>query len=140
MTYFKMTKLMYLIDLFGLERFGHPIASNLYLRQIDGPWPPDLDKELKAMQNFEVRRFFTRRISMIAPGPSRRFEVKLNNDILDVISTVIKTYGAMSNIEIKIATYRTEPMRFILKEESKGKKMLNKPVLYKDKTALELYG
>jgi uracil-DNA glycosylase family 4 len=138
MTYFKMTKLMYLVDLFSLERFGHPVASNLYLRQVDGPWPPDLDKELEAMQSHEVRRFFTRRIPMVAPGPSPRFEVQLDNDILEVISEVIRTYGAMSNTEIKIAVYRTEPMRFILQEESKGKKMVNKPVLYKDKTAREL--
>ena len=138
MTYFKMTKLIYLVDLFSLERFGHTVASNIYLRQVDGPWPPELDKELEAMQSHEVRRFFTRRIPMVAPGPSPRFEVQLGNDILEVISEVFRTYGAMSNAEIKIAVYRTEPMRFILQEESKGKKMMNKPVLYKDKTAREL--
>jgi len=138
MTYFKMTKLMYLVDLCSLERFGHPVASNIYLRQVDGPWPPDLDKELEAMQSHEVRRFFTRWIPMVAPGPSPRFEVQLDNDILEVISEVFRTYGAMSNAEIKIAVYRTEPMRFILQEESKGKKMVNKLVLYKDKTAREL--
>jgi uracil-DNA glycosylase family 4 len=138
MTYFKMTKLMYLVDLCSLERFGHPVASNIYLRQVDGPWPPDLDKELETMQSHEVRRFFKRRIPMVAPGPSPRFEVQLDNDILEVISDVFRTYGAMSNAEIKIAVYRTEPMRFILQEESKGKKMVNKPVLYKDKTAREL--
>ena len=138
MTYFKMTKLLYLVDLFSLERFGHTVASNIYLRQVDGPWPPELDKELEAMRSYEVRRFITRRIPMVAPGPSPRFEVQLDNNILEVISEVFRTYGAMSNAEIKIAVYRTAPMRFILQEESKGKKMVNKPVLYKDKTAREL--
>ena len=138
MTYFKMTKLMYLIDLSCLERFGHSVASTLYLRQVDGPWPPDLDKELEAMKNYEVRRYFVGRIPMIAPGPSPRFEVYLENDILDIISKVFKIYGTMSNSEIKIATYRTEPMRFILKEEKLGKKMIHKPVIYNNKTAREL--
>ncbi len=138
MTYFKMTKLMYFIDLFCVQRFGHTIASNVYLRQVDGPWPPDLDKALTAMQGYEVRRFFNRRIPIVSLGPSPRFEIQLTNDVLDVISDVVKNYGAMSNSEIKNAVYHTDPMKFILREERKGKKMLNKPVLYKNKTAPQL--
>ena len=138
MTYFKMTKLMYMIDLVCLEKFGHTVASPIYLRQVEGPWPPDLDKALEAMQGHEVRRFFTRRIPMVAPGPSPRFEVLLDDEILEIVSDVFHTYGSMSNAEIKTAVYRTGPMRFILQEENKGKKMVNKPVLYKDKTAKEL--
>jgi len=138
MTYFKMTKLMYLIDLFSIKRFGHSLASNIYLRQVDGPWPPDLDKQLETMQNYEVRRFFIGRIPMVAPGPSPRFKVELDDDILELVTEVFRTYGAMSNRDIKIAVYRTDPMRFILQEESKGYKMLNKPVLYKGKIAREL--
>ncbi len=138
MTYFKMTKLMYMIDLLCLEKFGHTVASPIYLRQVEGPWPPNLDKELEAMQGHEVRRFFARRIPMVAPGPSPRFGVLLDNDILEIVSDVFHAYGSMSNAEIKTAVYRTGPMRFILQEEDKGKKMVNKPVLYKDKTAKEL--
>lgn len=138
MTYFKMTKLMYMIDLACLEKLGHTVASPIYLRQVEGPWPPDLDKDLDAMQGHEVRRFFARRIPMVAPGPSSRFEILLDDDILEIVSDVFHTYGSMSNAEIKTAVYRTEPMRFILGEEKKGKKMVNKPVLYKDKTAREI--
>jgi len=140
MTYFKITKLMYLVDLFSLKRFGRTVASNIYLRQVEGPWPPDLDEALEAMQGYEVRRFFARRIPMVAPGPSPRSDVLLDDDILEIVSEVFRTYGAMSNAGIKTAVYRTAPMRFILQEERKGKKMANKPVLYKDKTAQELAG
>jgi uracil-DNA glycosylase family 4 len=138
MTYFKMTKLMYLVDLFSLEKLGHMVASDIYLRQTEGPWPPDLDKTLQAMQGHEVLRSFARRIPVVALGPSPRFQVQLDDDVLGVISDVYDTYGYMSNAEIKIAVYRTDPMRFVLEEESKGKKMVNNPVLYKDKTAREL--
>lgn len=138
MTYFKMNKLMYLIDLFSLQKFGHTVASDIYLRQVEGPWPPHLDKALKAMHGYEVIRAFARRIPMIAPGPSPRFDVQLDDQVFGVISDVFRTYGSMSNAEIKIAVYRTDPMKFILREENEGKKMLNKPVLYKDKSALDL--
>ena len=138
MTYFKMTKLMYLIDLFSLEKLGYTVASNIYLRQVEGPWPPDLDKALEAMQGHEVRRFFARRIPVVAPGPSPRFEIQLDDDILEIVSNVFRIYGSMNNAEIKTAVYRTEPMRFILQEENRGKNMVNKPVLYRDKTARDL--
>jgi len=138
MTYFKLTKLIYLIDLACLEKFGHTVASPIYLRQVDGPWPPDLDKALEAMKGYEVRRFFSRQIPMVGPGPSPRFKILLEDDILEIISDIFQTYGSMSNAEIKTAVYRTRPMRFILGEEKKGKKMINKPVIYKDKTAKQL--
>lgn len=138
MTYFKMTKLLYFIDLLSIQRFGRTVASDIYLRQVEGPWPPTVDKSLDAMQGHEVRRFFIRRIPMVAPGPSPRFEVQLDGKVVELISEVYRTYGAMSNADIKTAVYRTDPMRFILQEEAKGKKMVNKPVLYKDKTAKEL--
>ena len=115
MTYFKMTKLMYLVDLFALEKLGHMVASNIYLRQVEGPWPPDLDKTLQAMQGHEVLRSFARRIPVVGLGPSPRFEVQLDDDILGVISDVFRIYGSMSNAEIKTAVYRTDPMQFVLR-------------------------
>ncbi len=140
MTYFKMTKLMYLIDFFALQKFGHTIASDIYLRQVEGPWLPNLDKALSMMQGYEVRRFFVHKVPIVTLGPSPRFKVQLDNDILEMVVEVFRTYGSLSNSEIKTAVYHTAPMRFILQEESKGKDMRNKPVLYKNKTAEELSG
>lgn len=134
MTYFKMTKLMYLIDFFSIEKFGQTVASNIYLRQTDGPWPPELNKELDAMEGHEIRRYYVRNIPMVALGPSQRFEIQLSNEILEIISDVYKKYGLLNNTEIKTAVYRTDPMKYILEEENKGKKMLNIPVLYKNRT------
>jgi uracil-DNA glycosylase family 4 len=138
MTYFKMTKLMYLIDLFSIERFGHTVASSIYLRQTEGPWPPELNKELDIMQGYEIRRFFIRSIPMVALGPSPRFKIQLNNEIIEIISDAYRKYGSLSNAEIKTAVYRTDPMQFILGEEKKGMNMVNKPVIYNNKTAREL--
>lgn len=138
MTYFKMTKLMYFVDLLAIQRLGCPVGSTVYLRQVDGPWPPELDKALEAMNGHEVRRFFVRRMPMVAPGPSPRFDIHLDDDIMELVAEVHRTYGAMSNAAIKTAVYRSAPMQFILAEEKKGKKMVNKPVLYKGKTAREL--
>jgi uncharacterized phage-associated protein len=134
MTYFKLTKLMYFVDHCCMQRFGHALASNIYLRQVDGPWPPKLNEALKAMEHYEVRRSFVRGIPTVAIGPSPRFDVQLDDNSLEVISEVFRIYGSMSNREIKAAVCRTDPMQIILQEEMKGKKMINKPVLYNDES------
>lgn len=138
MTYFKMTKLMYLVDLFALERLGHTVASDIYLRQVDGPWPPDLDKALTSMQGYEARRSVAHMVPVVAPGPASRFQIELNDNVVGIIAEVYRRYGSMNNAAIKAAVYRTDPMRFILRCERQGTKMLNKPVLYKGKTAQDL--
>lgn len=138
MTYFKLTKLMYLVDLLALKRLGRTVGSEVYLRQVDGPWPPTLDKALRAMEGFEIRRYFAHRIPMIDIGPSPRSEIDLEDDILEIVAEISDKYREMSNSAIKTVVYRTEPMRFILKEEDRGKDMRNKPVLYKDKTIADL--
>jgi len=138
MTYFKMTKLMYWVDLLSIKRLGYATGCPIYLRQVDGPWPPELDRALEAMKGHEVRRFFVRRMPMVAPGPSPRSEIHLDDSVLEIVSEVYRTYGSMSNAQIKTAVYRSAPMQFILEEEKVGKNMINKPVLYKNRTAREL--
>ncbi len=139
-TYFKLTKMLYLVDLLAVRRMGKMVASEIYIRQVDGPWPPRLDKALSAMQGYEVHRYFARRIPMVAPGPSPRSKVQLEDNILEIVADIYDKYGQFNNSRIKTAVYRTEPMRSIMKEENRGKDMRNKPVLYKDKTASSTEG
>ena len=129
---------MYFVDFLAFQRIGNTVGSEVYLRQVDGPWPPKLDDELRAMEGYEIRRYFSRRIPMIDIGPSPRSEIHLDDNILEIVLEISDRYGRMNNSAIKTAVYRTGPMRFILKEEEKGKDMRNKAVLYKDKTAADL--
>jgi uracil-DNA glycosylase family 4 len=136
MTYFKLTKLLYLVDLFAQRKLGHTVASEIYLRQAEGPWPPALNDALTAMNGYEVRRL-SGRVPVVAPGPSPRATVQLDDDILEIVGEVFGKYGGLSNSQIKTTVYGTEPMRCILREENKGKDMRNKPVLYRDRTAVD---
>jgi len=138
MSFFKLTKLMYLIDLSAIRKLGHMVAGDVYLRQVDGPWLPKLRDALSAMQGYEVRQSFTRKIPMVAPGPSPRSRIELDDDILEIVAEVFRTYGSLGSSQIKTAVYRTGPMRFILQQERKGRDMRNKPVLYKNKAAPDL--
>ena len=134
MTFFKLTKLLYLVDLTAIERIGQMVAADVYLRQVEGPWAPKLDQAIKEMEGFEVRRFFAHKLPMVTRGPSARSPIQLDDDVLEIIAEVFEAYGHMTNAEIKTAVYHTKPMRHVLMEERKGKDMRNKAVLYKNKT------
>ncbi len=138
MTYFKLTKLLYLIDLFSIEKLGYMVASNIYLRQTEGPWVPNLKDDLDKMMGYEARSYLLHGVPIVTKGPSPRFEIQLDDNVLEIINDVFRIYGAMSNSQIKTAVYRTEPMQFLLQEEKKGGKAINRPVLYKNKTAQQL--
>jgi len=135
MTYFKLTKLLYLTDLAALENAGRMVTAGVYLRQVDGPWLPDLDDALRQMDGHEVHRFFSRRIPMVELGPSPRSqgEVVLDDEALRLICDVFERYGRMDNAQIKTAVYRTAPMQYILRAERAGGDMRNRPVLYRDR-------
>lgn len=138
MSYFRLMKLLYFVDFFAIKNLGRMVACDRYFRQAEGPWSPELDKALEAMQGHEVRRWFERRSPMVAPGPAPRSDLQLDDAIAALISEVIASYGQMDNSRIKTAAYLTDPMRFILKKERQGQKMSNAMVLYKGKTAREL--
>jgi len=130
LTLFKLTKLLYLADLNATRQLGRMVAGDVYLRQVDGPWLPRLDGQLRAMDGYEVRRFFAHKLPMVGLGPCPRFEAELDDDVLEILSEVAATYGKLTNAEIKSVVYQTEPMRSILREERTGQDMRNKPVLY----------
>jgi len=137
MAYFKMTKLMYLIDLSSLRTRGHTIANSIYLRQVDGPWPPQLNRALEALHGYEVYRYFVGKVPMIAPGPSPRFEIQLDDETFDIVREVFGHYGSKSNAELKQAVYCTDLMKHVLREENKGAKMNNRPIIYENRTILD---
>jgi uracil-DNA glycosylase family 4 len=137
LTYFKLTKLLYLVDLAAVEQFGQTVAADVYLRQVDGPWAPKLDKALKEMNGFEIRRFFSQRMPVVAIGPSPRSDVQLDDRALDLIMQVYTRYGKLNNAEIKAAVYRTAPMQFVLEREQRGADMRNKAILCRDHTINE---
>ena len=138
LTYFKLVKLLYLIDLTAIEKLGSTITDQVYLRQQDGPWIPKLMNIIKQMNNFELKISWRGNQQIIKMGPMSMLNLTLEDKKLDVIAEIITKYGNMSNASIKTSVYRTAPMKFILKEEKFGKKMLNKAIIYKNKTILDL--
>ena len=138
LTYFKLTKLLYLIDLQSIDNIGRSLTGEIFLRQQEGPWIPDLDKKIKPLRGYELQFIFKRRMPLIKLGPSPRFDIQLNDKDLNIIIDILLKYGTMSNAEIKTKTYLTKPMKYILRKEKNGEKMSNATIIYKDKTIIKL--
>lgn len=134
-TYFRLTKLLYLVDLLAIDRLGYSVTGEIYLRQQDGPWPPALQKLLPALKQREVMLSSRRGLQMIEPGPSPRFQPSLDDKALEIVAEVIEKYGKMNNSQIKTVAYRTSPMRYMLQQERQGRDMRRVPIIYKDKHA-----
>lgn len=127
---FRLTKLLYLADLAATQTLGREITGSVYLRQVDGPWPPDIDRALGQLAGYEAVTSLKGRAPVVWPGPSPRFQPQLDEDELGVLLDVVARYGHMTNAQIKSAAYRSRPMRELLKRERAGEQTLNRPVLY----------
>lgn len=117
---FKLTKLLYLIDLRSWESTGAVATGGTYLRMQEGPWLPDLDKSLEQLNGFELARYFRGKKPYVAAGPSPRFGVRVDERILEVVADVLERHGGKSDAEIKTAVYLTAPMRGVIKAERRG--------------------
>lgn len=136
MPYFKLIKLLYFIDLTALERLGQSLTGALYLRQQEGPWSPDLKKAISGMNGYEIQ-YINKKIPFVRIGNSPRVEPDIDETYQQIINDVIEKYGNMNNTAIKIAAYRSKPMRYVLEQEDLKRDMRKIPLLYKDKTVID---
>jgi uracil-DNA glycosylase family 4 len=134
-TYFKLTKIMYLVDWYMIQKYGSSFSRTIYLRQKDGPWPPELPKKLKQLE-YEgiINTSYVKNILSIEYVSK---PLTLKNSDIEIIKSKIKEYISLDNSKMKFLAYRTKPMRFILEEEKKGKNFLNKPVLFGNTSVLD---
>lgn len=141
-SYFRLTKLLYLVDYYSIEKLGVSTTGEIYLRQLEGPWPP----ALKKLTSLPSSKFFiiTNRNKIPYIELDSTVNMTFNNtisfdtDILDVIEYVILAYGYLNNREIKTAAYLTKPMKYILNQEKKGRDMRRIPVIYANKHAEQI--
>jgi uracil-DNA glycosylase family 4 len=137
-SYFKLTKLLFLVDLFFIKSKGISYTGEIYLRQKDGPWPPRLRNVITYMQERGIIRM--RNISKMPMIQYIKNDIKVDIDetVKAEILNFIDKYKKHDNSEIKKIVYFTDPMRYILAKENEGQSFLNKPVIYGNKTVIEL--
>ncbi|MEW6049155.1 MAG: uracil-DNA glycosylase family protein [Bacillota bacterium] len=138
--YFKLVKLLYLADLIALEKLGRTLTGEVYLRQVDGPWPPGCQAAVRSMSGFEIAWERSGGTPIVLEGPAPRFHPTLSDAEMAVLVEVLGKYGRLSNRLIKTAVYRTGPMRYVLEQEALGRDMRRVPIISKNGLCSEVEG
>lgn len=129
LSYFKLHKLLYLIDVASLQMHGSVLTGATYLRMQEGPWLTTLDKVVASMVGHEAVTFFHSRRPYVQAGPSPRLSITLTDAQLDLIAETLERYGQKSDAAIKTAAYLTDPMRRLIRLEKAGRDTRREVVL-----------
>ena len=113
----KLAKLVYLIEWKFYQRYGTQLSKAYYMRERRGPVPATFGEEIEEMMGFEVER--TSR-GFIGPGRRPRFSPSFTEDMATFVRSVLRRYREKSDRDLLLATYLTEPMKTVLKEERAG--------------------
>lgn len=130
-SFFKLTKLLFLLDYEYLNLYGTTISNGIYLRMQEGPWIPYLKDIVKQNSNISTE-YIHKKPFLYHKGNNLVFS--LTNDEKKYIDTMIEKYKDYTDSQIKTRVYATKPMKYILRQEKSGKSMLKTPVLYKNIT------
>ncbi len=135
-SFFKLTKLLYLVDLHSIENLNESITKEIYLRQVEGPWIPKLKYYVNDLNNNEIFRYYKNNKPFIKVGSNFRKDVQLEEKQIEILIDILEKYGTMSDAKIKYFVYQTEPMKKAIQKEKEGKSVKNKPLIYKDQIVL----
>lgn len=134
----KATKLLFLFDYNSITNYGFSFSGATYLRQVEGPWLPKLKDIANSLNGELLSLYFIKNKPYLKINKTDIDFSTLNAEQRKNLDQFLLTYGNISDRGLKIAAYRTAPMQYILKQENEGVKMLNKVVIKKDKTILDI--
>jgi len=137
-SFFKATKLLYLFDYQYILKFGQSFTGSTYLRQVEGPWLPKMKDITNSMNGDQLSLYFFHGKPFIRSLDINIDFTQIPSDTIQIIEEFLTVYGSISDRGMKIAAYRTPPMQYILEQENKNIKMLNKPVINKNQTILDI--
>ncbi len=136
LSFFKLTKLLYLADCLYYEKQERSISGSIYLRMQEGPWIPSLKEIIKDINGkLCVTHFYNKKPYL--EYISNNYINSLSSDETEFIKNICKLYYNHSDAQIKTAAYLTKPMKYIIKQEKLGRNMTKIPVLYRDSTVMD---
>jgi hypothetical protein len=122
-----LAKLIYLIDWEHFKATGKLLTGATYVRATQGPLVFGLDKEIKAMDGWEIKLSGNKDKGYThTPLDTSRFEPRFSPYAVTLVETVLKKYLQYSWITLVKVSYETTPMQVVVALEEKGQTMKNK--------------
>lgn len=139
LSFFKLTKLLYLTDLEFLDNYKTSISGSIYLRMQEGPWIPTLKDTIMDLEKEYICTYYKSRKPYVRMRniDLEEEQISLSREEMVVIFDICQKFRNHSDANIKIAAYKTKPMKYILQQEKIGRNMTKVPVIYKNSTVIE---
>lgn len=139
LSFFKLTKLLYLTDLEFLDNYKTSISGSIYLRMQEGPWIPTLKDTIMDLEKEYICTYYKSRKPYVRMRniDLEEEQISLSREEMVVIFDICQKFRNHSDTNIKIAAYKTKPMKYILQQEKIGRNMTKVPVIYKNSTVIE---
>jgi len=112
----KLAKLIYLIEWGFYSEHGIQLTKAYYLRERRGPVPASFGSELEELVGFELEM----KRGVVIPGSRSRFDPQFTASEQSFIDATLKRYQRRSERDLLLATYLSEPMKTVLREERSG--------------------
>lgn len=139
LSFFKLTKLLYLTDLSFLEKYNISISGSIYLRMQEGPWIPTLKDITMELEKEYINTYYKSKKPYVKLKNVNFDEgqICLSQEEKEMIFIICQKYKNHDDANIKTVAYMTKPMKYIIKQEKTGRNMTKIPVIYKDSTVLD---
>lgn len=125
---FKLMKLLYLLDWQEVETSRAVLTDFYYIAQKDGPLATRLSQALKKMDNYELSLRFYGTIPIYSLGKRFRKNMELPQNVDEKVGRILAQYGNLTDRQIKISAYLTDPMKNVIRCQLRGEDVLNRPI------------
>lgn len=138
-SFFKLTKLLYLTDLAFIEKYSTSISGCVYLRMQEGPWIPTLKYTTEELEKEYISMYYIGKKPYLKLKNYNYEETQMNlsKKEKEILLNICEKYKDYDDANIKLVAYMTKPMKYIIKNEKKGRNMTKIPVLYRDSTVID---
>lgn len=132
---FALHKIVYLFEYEFLRLNGRRFTSLFLIRQKEGPYCTDLASALTRPDRVGAEVIFRQGKPFVRAAGSQAslFEASqvrpTNPDAEELLARILARVRGLSDARLKMMTYRTPPMRELLKQERSGRYCLNRPLL-----------
>jgi hypothetical protein len=127
-SWFKLSKLLYLVDYASLQARGSPVTEGFYINQKSGPWATTFGRRVSELLQVGVLVRSSGGRSLSASKALTDPSALLSPEDTCLVDSIVERYGHLSEAQVKTRVYLTPPMKAILRQERAGRPTHNAPV------------
>ncbi len=121
-SYFRLHKLLYMLEYYQVRNTGHRLTNSYAIRQKEGPYFVDLhiSKLKRALPDLAV---YTKEGALwltLERNGDLFSDTSTNDELRSFVASIVERYRVRTDDELKTAVYLTSPMRAILRKEKYG--------------------